>query len=447
MQIASRAGLVAITLLATACSFSAGTGNAGNMPPPSHHHHNAPPPAAPPPTPAQPAVANAVAPQPAPSAQNVQRIQAIVKRSPKACGYMEMSPGNWVHVDCHRYKASVHAVPHLSPRKAKVYAQHKQLFKPIHHLVIKPKTPQGTGGVVSPTDNGGGQVSENFPSSIDHRALNLESPVKNQGQVGSCTAHSLSAALDNAAIRAGRLKVGDSANEASPIHVWSRYGQPDMGAAADGNISQPVGPLSIWPQSDTDACKIMQNNGDYADECGEVLGVKPGSWQSDPVLMKKYNDSQSHGLYKIAAVEKLDSPVQINDMISVLATGADLWVAMQVDTTAWSNRSMKNAVIPDWTRDSGGHAIVISGYRDTGSGKQFMIHNSWGASWGDGGYAWISEAMVNKYMYYAYQVKITNPVPKDQLTDDDCAPDELVDLGTGLCAPMCGDNRPNNGCH
>jgi hypothetical protein len=141
-------------------------------------------------------------------------------------------------------------------------------------------------------------------------------------------------------------------------------------------------------------------------------------------------------------------PPNIDEIIGVLASGADLWIAMDVAFPAWSTKSMTNAVIPDWSNNSGGHAVVVSGYRDTPSGKQFMIHNSWGTSWGDGGYAWISEAMVNKHMYLAYRVKITNPVPKEDLTDDDCAPDELVDLGTGICAVMCGaDGRPNNGCH
>jgi aminopeptidase C len=108
---------------------------------------------------------------------------------------------------------------------------------------------------------------------------------------------------------------------------------------------------------------------------------------------------------------------------------------------------MKNAVIPDWGEPQSGHAVVISGYRETPSGKQFLIHNSWGTSWGDGGYAWVSEKMVVKNLYYAYKVKITNGVPKEDLTDDDCAPDELVDLSTGLCALICSDDsRPNNGC-
>jgi aminopeptidase C len=140
----------------------------------------------------------------------------------------------------------------------------------------------------------------------------------------------------------------------------------------------------------------------------------------------------------------------MEELVGVLATGADIWAALLVDGYAWSNAKMGNAVIPDWSDYSGGHAIVISGYRQTPSGKQFLIHNSWGESWGEKGYAWISEAMVNKWLEYAYKVKITNGVPKSELTDDDCAPDELVDLGTGLCAVMCGTEanpvRPNNGC-
>jgi hypothetical protein len=164
--------------------------------------------------------------------------------------------------------------------------------------------------------------------------------------------------------------------------------------------------------------------------------------------MAKYDKSQSTGIYKIAAVEKLQvNPPNMEELLGVLASGADVWSAFLIDGRNWRNSAMTNAVIPDWDDAPSGHAVVISGYRDTPSGKQFLIHNSWGTSWGDGGYAWISERMVQKNLYYAYKVKITNGVKKEELTDDDCAPDELVDSTTGLCAVMCkNDDRPNNGC-
>jgi len=106
-------------------------------------------------------------------------VQSIAARHPKQCGYVEVAPNNWVHVDCKRYNASAKAVPHLSARKARVVYAHKSLFRPVHRLGVHHTTSPGTGGaVVNPNDNGG-QKSEAFPGTVDYRALGLESPVKN----------------------------------------------------------------------------------------------------------------------------------------------------------------------------------------------------------------------------------------------------------------------------
>lgn len=396
---------------------------------------------------------------------NLAKVQEIKLRNPKPCGYVEVAPGNWVHIDCEQYKPATRSIAHFSPRKLKVVRARKLLFKPLGaggSQMLKnsgsrmfPLAAGAAGGSTSVAAGAGGpalgpnQTAETFPGTVDHRADNLEGPVKNQGGVGSCTAHSLSSALDNAAIRSGNLRPGDRERMTSPLHIWSRYGLPDMGAAADGNIAQPVALYSTWPQSDREACMLFQGDGSFARDCSETYGVKAGSWRDDNTLMAKYNRSQSEGLYKISSIEKLEtSPPNIDELMSILATGADIWAAFLIDGYAWSNRKMVNGVIPDYPTRTGGHAVVISGYRDTPTGKQFLIHNSWAESWGDKGYAWVTEATINKWLYFAYKVKITNGVKKEDLTDDDCAPDELVDMSTGLCAVMCdtGDGRPNNGC-
>lgn len=404
----------------------------------------------------------------APLAQtvNLSKLQEIRSRNPKPCGFTEVSPGNWVHVNCEQYKASSRAILHLSTRKAQLLKAKKTTFRPIlktaalqevlrrnRYGTKPPASGTGTATGADPATGGPAQIGESFPGTVDHRTDGLESPIKNQGQVGSCTAHSLSAALDNAAIRAGVLKAGDRERMTSPLHVWSRYGLPDMGAAADSNIAQPVGIFASWPQSEREACMMFMESGSYAQECGEALNVKPGSWRSDSGVMAKYNKSQAEGIYKISSIEKLQvKPPNMDELQSILATGADIWAAFTVDFPAWSNSGMTNGVIPNYTRSAGGHAVVISGYRETNSGKQFLIHNSWGESWGEKGFAWITEQTLSAKMYHAYKVKITNGVKKEDLTDDDCAPDELVDLGTGLCAVMCvnrpegADMRPTNGC-
>ena len=172
----------------------------------------------------------------------------------------------------------------------------------------------------------------------------------------------------------------------------------------------------------------------------------------------------------------------------MLASGADVWFAMQIGDS-WMQPNADHT-IADWTDDciDGGHAILFAGYRHVNGKRWFLVHNSWGTSWGDNGFAWISEAMVTNYLEGAYKVVVSqkngppptppphlviviptqpptpppsptqpNPPPPpppppqpppnpNQLTDDDCGANELVDSVTGQCAQMCpDDSRPANG--
>jgi hypothetical protein len=386
---------------------------------------------------------------------NVRRIQDAMKRNPKACGWIEPVPGHFTKIDCHAYSPALKAIAHRSLRKSKIGAHHQLSWKPVKIRAAALKgglhgfSKGGAGGEKAGhgADGAGSVKADAFPGTVDHMAQRLEGPIKDQGPVGSCTAFSLSGTIDNQAIKAGKMAAGNRDQASAPNHVWSGYGIPQMGTAADANLGRKIATMAIWPQNNTEACKIA--NAEYETDCGYETRVQPGSWRSDPTLMGRYNAAESGGSYKIAAFEKLQTlPANPEELKTSLAAGNSLWIAMKIDGYAWSNSKMKNGVIPDWSYPNGGHAIEMVGYRETPQGTQYKIKNSWGTSWGDGGAAWVSENMVQKFMHYAYKVRLDGvPQEPGNLTDDDCAPDELVDLGTGLCGLICsGDNRPNNGC-
>ena len=57
-----------------------------------------------------------------------------------------------------------------------------------------------------------------LPDAVDHRNDGTEGPVKDQGQVGACTAFSLSTAMDNA------IRRQNGSDTTSTLHIWSHYG-------------------------------------------------------------------------------------------------------------------------------------------------------------------------------------------------------------------------------
>src|SRR5262249_4681894 len=136
-----------------------------------------------------------------------------------------------------------------------------------------------------------------------------------------------------------------------------------------------------------------------------------GSEAFDPQLKAEHANADANGRYKLAAVERLQAkPANPTEIATVLSGGDDIWISFSVNDEAWKSRSLSNGVIPDYeTVEDIGHAVVLAGYRTLPNGtKQFLIHNSWGPRWGEGGYGWISEAMVAKYTRAAYKVRVTD---------------------------------------
>ena len=86
-----------------------------------------------------------------------------------------------------------------------------------------------------------------------------------------------------------------------------------------------------------------------------------------------------------------------------LATKGPILTRLNVDDSwyaATRNAGALDEYLPDTTR--GGHAVAIVGYR-TG---RFIVRNSWGTTWGDGGFAYASLGYAQEAFTEAYGVEV-----------------------------------------
>lgn len=320
------------------------------------------------------------------------------------CPPAEVSPGNWVGFDCSPPSLVTRATQLMVPRSR-----------------------------VSGFTGSSGDVGA-LPDLVDHRVTGMEGPIKNQGAVGTCTAVSLSSAMEHSYRTMG---LGDTI---AALHVWSQYRVPKMGEAGDSNIDKRLTVEPTWPYDPAQACKMMRRS---YDACGAAYDVQPNSADGDPAIQSAKQAADASGRYRLLGVERLaqHDPAQF---AALIAGGDDLWVAFNVNTQAWSNSSMVDHVIPDYSvTEATGHAVVLAGYRTVGGIKQFLIHNSWGPTWGDDGYAWISENMVRNQLRYAYRVRVAHPNDPSQPgqpgqpSGGGCPAGQARDMLTGQCAAGC----------
>lgn len=198
-----------------------------------------------------------------------------------------------------------------------------------------------------------GQV---LPTLVDLRSQ--DSPIEDQGQLGSCTSFAT-----GAAIRFARRKQGLSDFVTS--HLFLYYNSRKIKSEDTGATIR-------------DAIKAASKQGDCPETEWpyniEVFASRPPKRAYDDAL-------------KDRAISYLRVNQTVTQMKSCLASGYPIVVGFTVYDSFESNEVAQTGIVPMPSQNEsvlGGHAVLVVGYRE--SDQMFIVRNSWSAQWGDKGY-------------------------------------------------------------
>ncbi len=287
----------------------------------------------------------------------------------------------------------------------------------------------------------GGEMQ--LPPSVDHRAHGTEGAVRAQGPSICCTAMSLAAAVDHSFAR-----WTGQPGAVSVMQIWGRYHSPSMGKAKLA-LELPVGAETDWPfdlktaNSWSDPRFCQKEGRFHGGPCGQAVDHN------------KMSSLSSHAVAVISDISTLLAS-DTKTLKAKIAAGQDIWFGAKIGMHL-SPKRLQGApgarYIPDFAADAhetGGHAMLLSGYATFPHSTYFLIHNSWGPKWGDGGYAWIHEETLKKVIHAAFVVdaqpagaerRHRMPRKHEHTT---CGSGLLPDSISAECVPPCPDGGPRH---
>lgn len=200
-----------------------------------------------------------------------------------------------------------------------------------------------------------------LPSEADLSAQPDMPPIYDQGQLNSCTANAIAAAVDfDNHLQTQKFL--------TPSRMWVWYQE----RVIEGTVTQDAGAYI------RDGAKVVAS-----------LGVCPDSdWPYDPATFanapppKDYSDALGDRVLTYAAV-----PQDLWSLKSVLAGGRPVVFGFTVYSSFESQQVANTGILPMPSPSEavvGGHAVVLVGYND--AVDRFRVRNSWGTGWGQQGY-------------------------------------------------------------
>jgi C1A family cysteine protease len=199
------------------------------------------------------------------------------------------------------------------------------------------------------------------PTHVDLRALC--SPIEDQGNLGSCTAHAIAGALEFLEIKAGARFFDVS-------RLWIYYKE----RVVEGTVRQDSG------AEIRDGVKVCAKDG----YCTEAF------W---PYNIKKFTSRPSRGAYKDAAGRKITEYLRcptLTECLNSIAEGYPVVFGFTVYDAFEGDKVAETGVLElpgPGEKPVGGHAVLMVGYDEPTN--RVLVRNSWGKDWGQGGYFWM----------------------------------------------------------
>lgn len=251
-----------------------------------------------------------------------------------------------------------------------------------------------TGGIeeTSQSSNGGGNQSTQPPpiganigdplaTSFDLRSLNLVTPIRDQGNCGSCWAFCAIASTESAHLLKNKLDFNLLNLSEQQILSCSK-----VGSCGGGNSSGALEFIknnyiadeleSIYTAKDL-TCTISSNLGSHKIDNWGYVGIN----RENPTVQEIKS-----AIVKFAGVSSF---IWANPSLSYLGDGV----------------YNDNSVAPN----GGGHCVQIIGWND--SKNAWLIKNSWGIRWGMSGFGWIDYkvASIGKFAQWAVASTVRPP--------------------------------------
>ncbi len=202
-------------------------------------------------------------------------------------------------------------------------------------------------------------AADSLPSSYSLRTLGRVTPVKNQGSCGSCWAFATMGSMESNLMPEETLDLSEDNLKTHKMWDWPQ--------CQGGNAFISLAYFTRWNGP------VYESDDPYTASTSAVLNLAPRRHAQEVLVIPNKP-------YPLTLVSDLDDIKQAvmnygGVMTLMYATGDWYW---------YTGTSLPN------------HAVVIVGWDDSyhragyPSDGAFLMRNSWGSSWGDGGYFWAS---------------------------------------------------------